>query len=139
MRSFIFLFLFGAIVIGCSQSVEQPEPMCSQVGFLDTQTPMELQSAQIDSVQFSDGIFRYSLTGNCRIGQNDETFSVLLDKHPLRMEEGQVLSSVLPLSDYSASDFTCCVNCSENELIVQWKRESMYLKFRIDKKLIARH
>ena len=139
MFRFVISFVLLTLLLGCSDREMKTETDCIQQNILHEGAKLELIHARLDTVQFSDGLFKYLLNGELTLEGKDFPYSVMLKKDPFNADFDNVISHTFPLAECDSNSFDCCVYRANDDLIVEWKCTGKRLRLRIDRKLISEH
>jgi hypothetical protein len=139
MHWHFFLAFSSVLLVGCGQSKDRNANRCVQDQILNSSSQLEMQKASVDSIQFSDGAFRYLFKGDFNVDDKKHSFSIMMINNPFNAGLDDVLSYNFPLEEYDTSQFSCCVYCAENDLIAEWKSPGKRLRLFVDRKLISGH
>ncbi|MDX2361924.1 MAG: hypothetical protein QNK23_14030 [Crocinitomicaceae bacterium] len=138
MFRWIFIGVLLMTVAGCEVTNEEPKP-CVQEGIFEKEAVLSLSGdLRLDSIQFSDGLYRYQLQGLFKVNGQECSCMVFLNNNPLDLKMCEVVSHELVIHT-DQPDFRCTVYASNEQLVLAWEYPGKRLKLMYDLVSISAH
>ncbi|OFZ53207.1 MAG: hypothetical protein A3D92_21100 [Bacteroidetes bacterium RIFCSPHIGHO2_02_FULL_44_7] len=131
-RVLVFILVLGA----CTHKVG-PSPYSVQYGILSEDSQVHVQEVKLDSIQFADAKFRYTISGHATIAGTHRDFFIVSIGHPF---DGNctIISHTFPLADVDSSDYNCSMYSAEENFVIDWIKGVKRLKLVFPRSLISK-
>ncbi|GEM_PF-5102177 len=126
-------FILFLVLASCKSSViTSVKNGCSQSGFFSPDTKISVEDVHIDSMQYSNGRYLYSLNGVCYAGAQINSFRMILSSNSVGCENVLLLNAHFPFAQMDTTSMNANIQSCEDRIIVEWEKDTSYLKLSIE-------